>query len=54
MTPKSSMHVGGESDSGVVPTKCLNNDGRPPAEGMEGRPLTKENIGQPTASRTRA
>ena len=52
MTPKSSMHVGGESDSGIVPAKCPNKGGRPSAEGMEGRPLTKENIGQPTASRT--
>ena len=52
MTPKTSMHVGGETDSGVVPTKCPNKGGKPSAEGMEGRPLTKENIGQPTASRT--
>jgi hypothetical protein len=52
MTPKSSMHVGGESDGGVVPTKCLNKGGRPSAEGMEGRPLTKENTEQPTAPRT--
>jgi group II intron reverse transcriptase/maturase len=52
MTPKSSMHVDGESDSGVVPAKCPNKGGRPSAEGREGRPLTKENIGQPTASRT--
>ena len=30
------MHVGGESDGCVVPVKCPNNGGPPPAEGMEG------------------
>jgi hypothetical protein len=52
MSPKSIMHVGGESDGCVVPTKCPNNDGQPSAEGMEGRRPTKENIEQPTPLRT--
>jgi hypothetical protein len=37
------MHGGGESYSGVVPTKQPNKSGQPPAEAVEGRPLTKEN-----------
>jgi len=52
MKPKSSMHVGGESDGCVVPTKCPNNSGKALAEGMEERRPTKENIGQTTAPRT--
>ena len=43
------MHVGGESDGCVLPTKCPNNSGQPLAEGMEGRQPTKENIGQAPA-----
>lgn len=54
MSPKSIMHVGGESDGCVVPTKCPNNDGQPSAEGMEGRRPTKENIEQPTPPRTQS
>src|SRR5712691_13362761 len=54
MSQKSNMHVGGESDGCVVPTKCPNNGGEPPAEGMEGRQPTKENIGQATAPRTQS
>ena len=54
MSPKSIMHVGGESDGCVVPTKCPNNDGQPSAEGMEGRRPTKENIEQPTPLRTQS
>ena len=54
MSQKSSMHVGGESDGCVVPTKCPNNGGGPLAEGMEGRRPTKENIGQATAPRTQS
>ena len=54
MSQKSSMHVGRESDGRVVPTKCPNNGGKPPAEGMEGRRPTKENIGQATAPRTQS
>jgi len=51
---KSSMHVGGEADGRVVPTKCPNKGGKPSAEGMEGRRPTKENIEQTTASRTQS
>jgi RNA-directed DNA polymerase len=34
--------------------KCPNKGGQPPAEGMEGRQPTKENIGQATAPRTQS
>jgi hypothetical protein len=57
MSQKSNMHVGGESDGCVIPSKCPNKGGQPPAEGMEGRQPTKENkenIGQATASRTQS
>jgi group II intron reverse transcriptase/maturase len=54
MSPKSNMHVGGESDGREVPTKCPNKGGEPSAEGMEGRRSTKENIGQTTAPRTQS
>jgi radical SAM superfamily enzyme YgiQ (UPF0313 family) len=42
MSDKSLMHGGGESYSGVVPTKQPNKSGPSPAEVAEGRPLTKE------------
>ena len=35
MSSKPSMHVGGESDGRIVPTKCSNKDGQPSAEGLE-------------------
>ena len=54
MSLESNMHAGGESDGCVVPTKCPNKGGRPPAEGMEGRQPTQENIGQATAPRTQS
>jgi len=54
MSRKSNMYAGGESDGCVIPTKCPNNGGQPPAEGMEGRQSTKENIGQATAPRTQS
>ena len=54
MSSKSTMHVGGESDGREVPTKCPNNSGQPPTEGMEGRRPTKENIEQPTPPRTQS
>ena len=54
LSQKSNMHVGGDSDGRVVPTKCPNNGGEPPAEGREGRRPTKENIGQATAPRTQS
>jgi len=43
LSPKSNMHVGGESDDRIVPAKCRNNGEQAPAEGMEGRRSTKEN-----------
>ena len=46
------MHGSGESYSGVVPAKHPNKGGRLPAEGVEERPLTKENMEQPNPSRT--
>jgi group II intron reverse transcriptase/maturase len=52
MSPKSSTHVGGESDGRIVPTKGSNKDGQPSAESLEGRRPTKENIEQPTPPRT--
>ncbi len=54
MSQKSSMHVVGESDSREVPTKCPNKGGKPLAEDMEGRRLTKENTEQTTASWTQS
>src|ERR1017187_1411065 len=49
---KSNMYAGGESDGCVIPSKCPNNGGQPPAVGMEGRQPSKENIGQATSPRT--
>jgi group II intron reverse transcriptase/maturase len=54
MSQKSNMHAGGESDGCVVPSKCSNKGGQLPAESMEGRQPTKENIGQATAPRTQS
>ena len=54
MSQESNMHAGGESDGCVVPTKCPNKGGQPPAEDAEGRQPTKENIGQATAPRTQS
>jgi RNA-directed DNA polymerase len=54
MNQKSNMHVGGESDGRTVPTKCPNKDGKPLAEGMEGRRPTKENVEQTTAPQTQS
>jgi hypothetical protein len=56
MSDKTLMHGGGESYSGIVPTKQPNKSGRPPAEdpegAPEGRPLTKENTQEPNPCRT--
>ena len=41
------MHVSEESHSGTVPMSHSNKDGRSSAESEEGRPLIKENAGQP-------
>jgi RNA-directed DNA polymerase len=54
MSRESNMHAVGESDGCVLPTKCPNKGGQPPAEGMEGRQPTKENIVQTTAPRTQS
>lgn len=54
MSRKTSKHVDGESDGRVLPTKCPNKGGEPPAEGMEGRRPAKENIEQATAPRTQS
>ncbi len=43
---KAHVHVSEGSDSGVIPVKRPNNNGTPLAEGVEGRPLTKENTHQ--------
>src|SRR4029450_12701257 len=48
----STMHVDGESDGRIVPTKGPNVDDRVSAEAPEGRRPTKENTEQPTAPRT--
>src|ERR1700752_1626946 len=48
----STMHVNGESDGRVLPTKGLNADDLTAAEAPEGRRPTKENTEQPTASWT--
>jgi RNA-directed DNA polymerase len=53
MSDKTHMHGDGESHSGVLPTKQPNKSGKPPAEAVEGRPLTKENMDQPNQHRTR-
>ena len=52
MSGKSLMHGGGESYSGIVPTKQPNKSESSPAEAVEGRPLTKENTQQPNPCRT--
>jgi hypothetical protein len=41
MSDKTHMNGGGGSYDGVVVTKHPNKTGRPEAEGVEGRPLTK-------------
>jgi RNA-directed DNA polymerase len=50
MSHNPNMNAGGESDGRVLPAKCPNKDGKPSAEGAEGRRPTKENTGQTTAS----
>lgn len=50
---KSNMHVAGESDSSIVPEKPANKGSMPlPAESVEGRELTKENIEPSLLDRT--
>jgi RNA-directed DNA polymerase len=52
MSDESLMHGDGESYSGIIPAKQPNKSGRPPAEVVEGRPLTKENTQEPNPYRT--
>jgi hypothetical protein len=52
MSDKPHMYGDGESYSGVVPAKHPNKGRRLPAEGVEERPLTKENMEQPNLCRT--
>ncbi len=47
-------HACEESDSGVIPMNCLNNDGEPLAESEEGRPLIKENTHQSSTHSTQS
>src|SRR5713226_1300928 len=54
MSDKSTMHGGGESYSGVVPTKQPNKGGKPQAEVVEERPLAKENTEQSNPCRTQS
>src|SRR5690242_8472395 len=48
------MNEHGKSDRPVVPAKSLNKAGQPAAEGTEGSGLTKGNLQQQNASRTRS
>ncbi len=51
---KAHVHVSEGSDSGVIPVKRSNNNGKPFAEGVEGRPLTKENTLQSSTPPTQS
>ena len=48
------MHVSEESHSGIVPMNHSNKDGTSSAESEEGRPLIKENAGQPNTHPTQS
>jgi RNA-directed DNA polymerase len=52
MSYKAQVNGGGESNSGIVPTKQPNEGLGRPQEVVEGRPLTKENRGKPHSCRT--
>jgi len=54
MSQKSNMHVAGESDGCIVPTKGPNPRGQLQGEGLEGRRPTRENVGQTTVARTQS
>ena len=54
MSYKTHMYGGRESYSGVVPAKQPNKSGRPPAEVVEGRTLTKEDMDQQDLHRTQS
>lgn len=49
MSHKTHMHDSGESYGGIRPTKQPNKSGKPPEEGVEERPPTKENADQPNS-----
>jgi RNA-directed DNA polymerase len=48
------MYVSEESHSGILPMNHSNKDGKPLAESAEGRPLIKENAGQPNTYSTQS
>src|SRR5260370_3405368 len=48
------MYVSEESDSATIPMNHSNNDGKPSAEGEEGRPLIKENTHQSSTHSTQS
>src|ERR1700681_1384568 len=48
------MHVSEESHSGILPMNQSNKDRKPSAENEEGRPLIKENAGQPNTHPTQS
>ena len=52
MSNKAHVHGGRESHSGIVPGKRSNEGRGGPKEIVEGRPMTKENAGEPNPSRT--
>jgi len=52
MSYKAQTNGGGESSSGVVPTKQPNEGRGGPQEAVEGRPLAKENTEEPNSCRT--
>src|ERR1700730_3920281 len=51
---KRSLRVPEESHSGIVPMNQSNKDRKPSAENEEGRPLIKENAGQPNTHPTQS
>jgi RNA-directed DNA polymerase len=51
---KARVHVYEESHSGILPMNHSNKDGTSPAESGEGRPLIKENAGQPNTYPTQS
>ena len=51
---KARVYVSEESHSGIVPMNHSNKDGTSPAESGEGRPLIKENAGQPNTYPTQS
>src|SRR5712692_10806200 len=54
LSHKARMYVYEESHSGIVPMNHSNKDGKLSAESGEGRPLIKENAGQPNTYSTQS